>query len=259
MSAERVEHRDPRFAARVVVAEACKLASTRSGAAMLATPIASPAVMVAAQRSNDLAASDRDAIEVLRGIGDVLPVIWLVLGALAVAGEFRDGSIVSTLIAVPHRAGLFAAKLAALAAVAVLSTAAAVAVALGSSAVAGPGTWLDSVSARDLVSSIAAVVGVAPAFAMIGGGIGAVVRHPTAAAVGLLVWTLVAENALPAALGFQDAARWVSSRSAAAVVDVARPQPDTISALAGLGVLAAIAVVAVVIGAAVFDRRDVTG
>lgn len=259
MSAERVEHRVPRVAARVVVAEACKLASTRSGAAMLAAPVVYPALMVAAIRSNDVASADRDAVEVLRGIGDVVPVVWLVVGALAVSGELRDGSIVSTLIAVPRRVGLFVAKLAALAAVAVLSTAVAVAAALSSSAAAGPDTWLDSVSGHDLLRTIAAVVGVAPAFAVIGGGIGAIVRHPTASAVGILVWMLVAENAVPAALGFDETTRWVSSRSAAAVVDVARPQPGAISALAGLGVLGAIAVVAVVIGAVVFDRRDVAG
>lgn len=245
--------------ARLLAAETRKLVSTRAGVAMLAVPVVYPVVIGAVIGADGTTSADTDALEFLRSIGDVLPVIWLLIGALAVAGEFRDGSIVSTLIAVPGRIRLHAAKLAALAFVAMIVTLAAIGAGLGMSAVIGPHTWIDEVSAWTLVRTGAALVVVAVLFAVIGAGVGAITRQPTAAAVGILVWMLAAENAVPAALGHADATRWVSSRSAAALVDAARPQPDAISAIAGLGVLGSLAVVVAVASAAVVERRDVTG
>lgn len=244
---------------RWIAAEVRKLASTRSAVALLAAPIAYPILMVSAMSVNDLTPPERDAIEVLRGTGDAMPVIWLLVGALAVAGEFHDGSIVSTLVAAPRRVGLFAAKLAALTVVALCVTAVAVTSALVLSAVAGPETWVDSVSTVDLARTVSAVLGISVAFAVVGGGVGAIVRHPTAAAIGILVWMLLVENAAPAALGFDEATRWVSSRSAAAVVDAARPEPGTIGASVGAAVLAALTAAVAGLGLVVFDRRDVEG
>lgn len=239
-------------------AEVRKLVSTRSGIAMLAAPIVYPAVMVATVRTDgsDLLV---DAVEVLRGTGDVLPVIWLLVGALAVAGELGNGSIVETLVVVPRRSVLLVAKLVALAIASFVVTAAAIVVGLGSVAVREPDRWLDSVSLTDLVATIAALFAVALLFALIGGSLGAIVRHPTMASVVVLVWMLAAEHVLPAALGVDGAARWVSSSAAAAVVDNARPDPAAIGAGAGLAVLGGVALVVGVVAALDFVRRDVGG
>lgn len=242
---------------RLIGAEVHKLVSTRSGTAMLCAPIVYPAVVSALTKASGTAESGSDAIDVLRGTGDVLPVIWMLVGALSVAGEFRDGSIVSTLIAVPQRSTLFTAKLAALALVSVITTALAVSVALGSAAVAEPSTWLDSVGGWDLVGTTSALFVVSVLFVLIGGSVGEIARNPTVSSVGILVWMLVAENALPTALGFQGATGWMSSRSAMAVVDVARPDPDAIAAGAGLAVLSVIAAVVGTVAVVVFERRDI--
>lgn len=247
-----------RNARKMVGAEVHKLVATRSGVAMLCAPIVYPAVMVALATTDgpDLRV---DAIEALRGAGDVLPLVWLLVGALSVAREFTDGSIIATLVAVPRRSRLFGAKLAALAVTSVAVTAATIAVAIGSVAAKEPDVWLDSVTAGDLAGTAAALVAVSMLFALIGVSVGQIVRHSTAAAVGILVWMLVGENVLPAALELDEAARWVTSRAAASLVDVARPEPDEIGAGAGLGVLVAVAVVAAIVAAVTFERRDVVG
>lgn len=243
---------------RIVGAELRKLVSTRSGVILLCAPIVYPAAMVATATTDgpDL---EVDAIEVLRGTGDVLPVVWLLVGALAIAGEFGDGSIVSTLISVPRRSVLVVAKLAALAVAALCATAASVVVALGSAATREPNGWLDSVTVGDLVRTGSALFAVALLFALTGGSVGAVARHPTVASVAILVWMLVAENVLPAALGIDGATRWMSSRAAGSLVDVARPEPGAIGAGAGLAVLAGVAVVAGAVALVLFENRDVAG
>lgn len=247
-----------RSARRLVGAEVHKLLATRSGIAMLGAPVAYPAVVVALATTDgpDLRV---DAIEALRGAGDVLPLIWLLVGALSVAREFGDGSIVATLVSVPGRSRLFGVKLAALAVTSVAVTAATVAVALGSVAVKEPDAWLDAVSAADLARTAAALVAVSVLFALIGAGVGEIVRHSTASAVGILLWVLVGENVLPAALDLDETARWVTTRAAASMVDVARPEPDAIGAAAGLGLLVAVAAATGIVAAVTFERRDVAG
>lgn len=238
----------------LISTEIRKLLSTRAGVALVAVPVLYPLAVVALVAAGDSSAH-LSALDVLRGIGDVAVVIWLVVGAWAVAGEFADGSIASTVIAVPDRRTAFATKVAALASVAVASTAVAALLGLAAAGVSAPDQWWAGRDVSDVVTAVVPLVAVAGAFAAIGAGVGFVVRRPTAAALGCLVWPLVIERAAPIVLGVDGLARWMPTRAAVAVIDSG--PPDELGTGAAVTVIIAATLGGVLAGSVSFARRDV--
>ncbi len=234
-----------------------KLTSTRSGVALALAPAVYTVLVVFLVRVHG-GADEVTAIDLARGVGDVVPLVWGVLGALAIAGEIRDGSIVATLVAVPDRRRLFAAKAAAVALTAVAATAMALVAGTLAAASLAPSTFLDAASAGELAQTIFGVLAVAAGFAAIGVAIGAVVGQPTAAAVGLVLWLLVGERAVPVALGVNDAARWMPGRAGEALIDAAAPLPESLAAGSAAIVLGVVVATAAAVASEVFRRRDVT-
>jgi ABC-2 type transport system permease protein len=126
----------------------------------------------------------------------LLMLIAGTLGALAITGEYSTGLIRTTLVAVPRRAELMAAKAAVLLVV----------MALNGTAVAGASFWLcQAIFARRggglSIGDPGVLVGVVgsaaiPAVcALIGLGIGALLRHTAAALFGVVVVLLLAPEA----------------------------------------------------------------
>jgi ABC-2 type transport system permease protein len=186
-------------------------------------------------------------------------IFTLLFGILAVAGEYRHGTITDTYLSFPRRRGPVTAKLAVYglvgAATGVVSAATALVVTMAWWAVKGgvfhlsaAGTW------QTIGGGIAANV----AFAAIGVGIGALVRNLAAAIAAALAWVALVEGIAGQLLG-SGLARWLPF-SASEALDRASLTSATglLSQWAGglvlLGYAAAFAAAAVLTTL----RRDVT-
>jgi ABC-2 type transport system permease protein len=186
-------------------------------------------------------------------------VITLLFGIIAVAGEYRHGSITDTYLSCPDRRRVIAAKLAVYgltgaaaglvtAGIAVAVTAAWWAAKGGSFRLSGSGTWLT------LAGGLAACF----AFAVIGVGLGALVRNLAGAIALALAWIALIEGIVGQIAG-SGLARWLPFYASEALdrSDIGgstRLLPQWGGGLVLLGYAAAFA------GAAVVTtlRRDVT-
>jgi ABC-type transport system involved in multi-copper enzyme maturation permease subunit len=239
-----------------IVSEFRKLRTTRSAWSLLAGTLGLIALGVVAvlweSNHTTLAAplADQPVLHI------ALSLTWvfvMILGLRSFTDEFRNGSIVPTLLADPHRRRVLAAKLAAVGAAAVLFTFAVAGLTLA--------IWLPWLAAKGVAIDVA----VAPLavwfgrlllidllFAAIGVGVGLAVRHQVAAIVGSLVVITVVENLMDAMA--PSIARFLPAAGAWAVAGLGgafmRP-------IGGALVLVAWALGAVVVGAFLMERRDI--
>ena len=147
-------------------------------------------------------------------------LVILVLGVMVMAGEFRHNTATSTFLISPDRSQVVRAKLIAASIVGVLVALAASALTL---AIALP--WLASkdIDVNILSGDVAPVLlgGIAATalYAVVGVGVGSMVRNQTTAVAGAVVWVLVVEGLL---VSFApDVGRWLPGGAASALSGVA--------------------------------------
>lgn len=118
-------------------------------------------------------------------------------GAIGITVEFRHGTIRPTLLANPDRTRVLAAKAtaAAIAGLAIGLLAAGLVAAIGSVALAARGIPI-TLNAGDFAQMIAGGAGGAAAWAVLGAGLGALLRGQIGAVISLCVWLLLIENIL---------------------------------------------------------------
>ena len=186
-----------------------------------------------------------------------LTLAALVLGILGMTGELRHGTATSTFLVTPVRGRVVAAKLAAAAgtglAMALVASAAVFAVAL---------PWLRAKGIEATVADggvLARVAGLAAAvalYAVLGVGLGAVVRNQVAAlVVGLLWWSQGVERILVAVLRQPGLERWLPGGAASALT---APGDGTLPMWAGGLVFAAYGLVLALPGGRLVARRDLS-
>lgn len=204
---------------QLVRAEARKSFTTRGAMAIAAAAVAYPALgllAVATAPEGQQPVLGPDTIPgILRGAGQVAGVALLLLGVLAVAGEFRHGTIVPSLLATPRRTRLLAAKLGwhVVLAAGVGGGAAAVSIGLGALHLAGHDAPVDLVR-REVVFAVVGL-GVFVGFhAVVGVAVGAVVRNQAAGVAGVLGWLLAVENAVPILLHRLSVRDWLPGGAA---------------------------------------------
>jgi ABC-2 type transport system permease protein len=243
----------------LIRAEIRKLTSLRGPWLLLA---AGPLLVIAGV--SGLVVSDRNLAEpatrnaALAHVG-LAALLTLVLGVLAVAGEYRYRTVTDTYLGCPRRGRVVAAKLAVYSVLGALAGLVTAATALATVAI-----WWSAkgvtfpLSTSDTWRTLGGGVAANIAFAAIGVGLGALIRNLVIAITVALLWIVLIEGILAQLLG-STLARWLPFAASAAL------DRSTMSGTAGLlsqwaGALVLLGYVAVFVGAAVVTtlNRDVT-
>jgi ABC-2 type transport system permease protein len=247
---------------RLVHSELLKLRTTRTARVLLALAAAGTAALVAivlllAGQPGQPALGPDALRQLVLVPAQPLTLAALVLGVLGMAGELRHGTATSTFLVTPERGRVVAAKLAAAAvtglAMSLASTAAVLAVGLPwlrakgiEVAVADPG-----VATR--VAGLAVAVAL---YAVLGTGLGALLRNQVAAVVvGLLWWSQGVERVLTGILHQPGLERWLPMGAASALT---APGDGTLPMWAGALVFAAYGLGLALLGGRLVARRDLT-
>jgi ABC-2 type transport system permease protein len=247
---------------RLVHSELLKLRTTRTARVLLTLAAAGTAALVAivlllAGQPGQPALGPDALRQLVLVPAQPLTLAALVLGVLGMAGELRHGTATSTFLVTPRRGRVVAAKLAAAAvtglAMSLASSAAVLAVGLPwlrakgiEVAVADPG-----VAAR--VAGLAAAVAL---YAVLGTGLGALLRNQVAAVVvGLLWWSQGVERVLTGILHQPGLERWLPMGAASALT---APGDGTLPMWAGALVFAAYGLGLALLGGRLVARRDLT-
>ena len=182
-----------------------------------------------------------------------------VLGAIGLTGEFRHKTATATFLSTPHRGRIVIAKLVTYALVGVGYALASLGVV---AAIALP--WLSakhidvSLTGNGLPGTFVGVIADVAVFALVGVGVGALLRNQVAAVVGLLIYRFVAEpivTGIPALKGWSI---YLPGSASNALTQVSLSTQHFLQAWQGGLVLAGYGIVFAVVGTFLSVRRDVT-
>jgi ABC-2 type transport system permease protein len=247
---------------RLVHSELLKLRTTRTARVLLTLAAAGTAALVAivlllAGRPGQPALGP-DALRLLVLVpAQPLTLAALVLGVLGMAGELRHGTATSTFLVTPKRGRVVTAKLAAAAvtglAMAAASSAAVLAVGLPWLRAKGIEVAIADAGVAARVAGLAVAVAL---YAVLGTGLGALLRNQVAAVVvGLLWWTQGVERVLTGILHQPGLERWLPKGAASALT---APGVGTLPTWAGALVFAAYGLGLALLGGRLVARRDLT-
>ena len=247
---------------RAISSELLKLRTTRTflalvGSAALLVGAASVLAAVLGRWSS----GDTPPGEDLVGLVYFAMIFALVLGALAVSTEFRHGTIAPTLLAVPSRGRLIAAKLIAHLVAGFLLVLAATLLDLALVHVILRIRDVDSGTSLSDAAGWALGLGVTGALMTgLGVGVGAIMRNQVGAIVGAFAWIFVIEPLLTAIPHVGDAiGRYGVGGLIDAVDGVPSAGTDDLPAQLPAGLLlAGYVLLLAVVGAVLLNRRDVT-
>jgi ABC-2 type transport system permease protein len=211
--------------------------------------------MVAGKNGTPRLGTDAAVYQMLK-FGAITCVVMLILGILAAGSEFRHRTIVPVLLATPHRARVFAVKVAVVAGLGAVFSA----VTFG----LGLGTVVATLSAHGIghlppgVARLYLGTVVSSAcFGMIGVALGALTRNTIGAIVAAIAWTLFVEQVILAAIvpGIE---KWLPTGAAIGLTNAPGPGPahSLPAAVAGV-VLAGYAIVMLLAASRTTIRRDV--
>jgi ABC-2 type transport system permease protein len=183
-------------------------------------------------------------------------VMLLVIGILAIGGEFRHGTATTTFLISPDRRRVVWAKLAA---VSLVGVAVATAASLLTLAVALP--WLSakgvavSSHGRDIALGLLGALAATVLAALVGVGFGSLVRNQTTAITVALIWSQIVEGLV---VGFVPAVgRWFPGGAANALAGVANPNGDLLPMGVAALLLAGYGIAFAVAGIAALVRKDI--
>jgi ABC-2 type transport system permease protein len=182
-----------------------------------------------------------------------------VLAAIGLTGEFRHKTITATFLATPHRGRVVAAKLVTYA----LVGAGYGLVCLGVvAAIARP--WLSArgihltMTGNGVPATAVGVIAAVSVFAVLGIGLGALLREQVATVVTLLIYLFVAEPIVTRIPALGDWTRYLPGPAASALTRITLDDQDFLHPWQGGLVLAAYGLAFAVAGTLLAVRRDIT-
>lgn len=183
-------------------------------------------------------------------------ILFLVVGVLIVVTEYRHGTIGLTFLATPRRGMVVAAKVvtAAIVALAYLLAVSVLVLGLIVALFRSRNIPLDAINGELLALMGGVVVGM-PLYAVMGVGLGALIRHHVAALMIPLAWFLIVETLLPS-FGLTPILTWLPGGATAAL---ARSNvPGLLPMWGGALLLVFYAAATSALGGWILARRDVT-
>ena len=242
----------------LVAAEWLKLRTTR----LLLGMVTAAVVISVAAVAGSVLATDRAGIALGsdRGLRRVLPIAGtgalfvLILGIVIATGEHRHGTASDTFLTTPRRERVVIAKLGVGAAVGLATGVVVSAVCVGTAAV--------MYSVKDtsfpfddgeIWSILAGTLVYSTLFAVIGVGLGTLVRNQVLAVAGALAWVAVVEHILVNLI--PEIGKWLPTAAGQAIVRT--PLENLLSPLAGAVLLSIYATVITIAGVRVAATRDV--
>ena len=240
-------------------AELFKLRTTRTSWAVILGAIGLVVLISVIAAATGSFAATEDAGEDLLQISGLVQLFALVIGILAVATEFRHGTITPSLLAVPDRTRLVLAKLiTALIAGALLGLAASglcAVITLPILSARDAGTGSDS---TEIINLIVGNTAACALFAALGVGLGALIRNQVGAIIGALGYLFVVEPLLGVIPGFSDTVQKWFPGGASSEVAGTSGLDDPLGQLPAGILLAAYAAVFLVAGILMIRSRDVS-
>jgi len=193
------------------------------------------------------------------GWGTTIGALFAALtGAISITAEFRHGTIRPTLLTTPNRARVVVAKAtaAAIAGLGIGLLAAGLVAAIGGIGLAARGIPV-TLDAGDFVQMIAGGAAGAALWAILGTGLGAILRGQVGAVVGLCVWLLLIENILIG--NVPSAGKYAPGAGAGALAGLMPDAGSTtlLAPIAGGLALVGYAAVVAAAGLAATERRDI--
>lgn len=247
---------------RAMQSEWIKLRTIRMNWVLVIIAVAFPVVIsgLTAMLSNTDDLDAESLVGVVTGTSVVTAMLLGVIGAATITGEFGFGTIRVTFAAIPKRMVVIVAK--AIVTVLVALAVEAVVVVLCYGLAAGIASSRDArVDFSEVETGTAALIGVvlfAAIVALLGYGLGLLIRSTPAAVAILILWPLVGEGivgALLAVAGVDEPFRWLPYNAG---INLANPEQDT----GGFGRVTnglyffAVAAAVTAIGAWSTNRRD---
>jgi hypothetical protein len=202
------------------------------------------------------AAGQQTLFAVAAGGADTLVAV---LGAIGLTGEFRHKTATATFLATPHRGRIVIAKLAAYGLVGIGFAIVCLAVV---TTIALP--WLAaknidmSLTANGLPRTFLGVIADIAIFALLGVGLGALLRNQVAAVVTLLIYRFVAEPIVTGIPALSDWTIYLPGSASAALTQVSLTTQNFLEAWQGGLVLAGYGLAFALAGTFFSVRRDVT-
>ena len=252
---------------RLVRAELLKLRSLRlfHVALLLAAAFAVLSTVAGIEGSNDPGDEPLTPTVLLYIVASpyfIVSGIVLVLGIVAMTGEFRHATVTQTFLTTPQRGRVVVAKLGSLALVGLLfsAIASAVALAVGIPMLTSNGVELtfSAISGTGLERIVAGELAATALFGVAGIGLGALLRNQSAAIGSAMTWLMGIEGILIGVLRAPEVLKWLPGGAAAALSGAAMPGPNTLSMWTGGAVFAAYGIGLALLGTLVVVRRDVS-
>lgn len=248
----------------VIHAELLKLRTTRmfwanALAALVFVPISvATAILTAGGQGGGAAALDTsEGIRNVFAAASSGSIIVLVIGILVMAGEFRHNTATSTFLVSPNRRQVVGAKLAAsaLVGVGIAVVAAALTLAIALPWLAVENVHVDLFSGDVGIVLLGAIAATA-LYALVGVGVGSLIRNQTTAVVVAVVWVMVVEGIL---VSFApDVGRWLPGGAAATLSGAATANGNLLPMWAGALLFTAYGLAFAAAGVRFVVRRDVT-
>lgn len=247
----------------LVHAELLKLRTTRmfyfnALAALAFVPVSlAIAIFTAGQSGGGPALDTSEGVRHVMSAASSGTVIVLILGILVMAGEFRHNTATSTFLVSPDRRRVVGAKLLASslvgAGLAVVASVLTLAIAL---------PWLAakdvdvSVLGGDVGPVLLGAMAATALYALVGVGLGSLIRNQTAAVVVALVWVMVVEGLLVSFL--PEVGRWLPGGAVAALTGVATADGGLLPMWAAGLLFGAYGLMFAAVGIHLIVRRDVS-